>query len=168
MFSGRSTMKIPKSLNECTARDEIVCSLYLWAERLENWGGILFVLMIIWGAISSIAATLALIDVNEDAMLITFISSAVTWALYAFIEYITYHALALLISALASITQSTLVTAKVALLNANTYDEESTVTTPKKASPTATVSHDSWTYKTCGSKNAKYFAQCQACGERRS
>jgi len=52
------------------------------------------------------------------AFVCSFAVSAFPWALYAFLEYCLYHAIALLISALACITQNTIITADIALFTA--------------------------------------------------
>ena len=115
MFTGKSKKQIPKTLSECVSPDATATNLHYWSEKLENWGQILFVILIIIGIISTIVDTVNMSDVNEDMAFATFLSSAITWALYAFIEYCAYHVLALLISALASITQNTIISANVAL-----------------------------------------------------
>ena len=115
MFSGKSNKQIPKNLEECTSPDLTATNLHHWSEKLENWGQILFIILIVIGIISTIIDTINMADINEDMAFATFLTSAITWALYAFIEYCTYHVLALLISALASITQNTIISANVAL-----------------------------------------------------
>ena len=134
MFSGKSIKQIPKSLAECHQPDATATNLHFWAERLERWGQRLFIVLIIAGIISTVLDTMAMIDVNDDMVLSVFITSAITWALYAFIEYCTYHVLALLISALASITQSTIISANVALYEAAKND-------PTPAPVRSSVSH---------------------------
>lgn len=128
MFSGKKDKKIPQTLSECTRADDTVSNLHIWSERLENWGQVLFVILIIVGIISTISATIEMADVDEDLVFSTLIGSAASWSLYAFIEYCAYHVLALLISALASITQHTIITANVALFEATKDAKDSYAT----------------------------------------
>ena len=127
MFSKKAKKSIPKNLNECTAPDSTVTNLHFWSERLENWGRIFFGILIIVGIISTIADTAMMAETSDDLVFPTLLTSAVKWGLYAFIEYCAYHALALLISALALITHNTMISANVALLESgktNDYAEE--------------------------------------------
>lgn len=116
MFSGKTEKTVPKNLSECITPDATTTNLHHWAERLENWGKILFFILIVVGIITTITDTITVANSPvEDSAVGTFISTAISWGLYAFIEYCAYHVLALLISALASITQNTIISANVAL-----------------------------------------------------
>lgn len=119
MFSGKNKKRIPKSLFECIKEDAVVTHLHTWAERLESWGHFLFIMLIIIGIISTIVVTVLMVDLYEEMAFVTCIASVITWAFYAFIEYCAYHVLALLISALASITQNTMISADVSLYQAS-------------------------------------------------
>ena len=118
MFSGKTDKQIPKTLSDCTKRDYTVANLHSWAERLENWGKTLLVLLITTGIVSTIIEGISIADIDEDLVFITCLSSIMKWGFYAFVEYCLYHVLALLISALASITQNTIITANIALYEA--------------------------------------------------
>ena len=188
MFSGMEEKRIPNSLAECTRCNETVTNLYSWAERLENWGEKLFVVLIIIGILSTIVNTVNIIEVDEDLVFVTAVTSIITWAIYAFIEYCTYHVLALLISALANITQNTIITANVALFDAakkgdtQTYAEPSTVTnasTPNRAPVFRDAPSDSYAYNSlapagmwkcshCGTNNKNDSGQCKKCGQFRT
>ena len=184
MFSGNSEKQIPKNLSECTKSNATVDTLHAWAERLENWGQIFFVVLIIIGLISTIIDTVQIADVNEELVFSTLVTSIITWALYAFIEFCTYHVLALLVSALGFITQNTIISANVALYEASknapsaaetvpqpkpnfsaaSFSSDSYVPTPKGPAPTA----DTWVCKNCGTSNKKEYGQCKKCGQYRS
>ena len=180
MFSGKSDKLIPKTLAECTQRDATVTNLHIWAERLESWGQILFVILIIIGIISTITDTVTMADIDEDMAFMTCITSAITWGIYAFIEYCAYHVLALLISALASITQNTIISANVALYEAsgNTYAENSSQPTTSNSTTTAKPIHtlgvrstlvaDKWICAHCKTSNSTNYSQCKKCGQYRS
>ena len=184
MFTGKSKKQIPKTLSECTSPDATASNLHYWSEKLENWGQILFVILIIIGIISTIVDTVNMADINEDMAFATCITSAITWALYAFIEYCAYHVLALLISALASITQNTIISANVALYEAS---KNCTDSTPQPAatqhtpifsdkntdSYSQTVNRTTapdgmWACKNCGTHNSLNYGQCKKCGKFKS
>lgn len=167
MFSGKSNKQVPKDLKECLRSDSTVTNLHNWAERLENWGQILFVIIVIVGVITTIISTVEMADVNEDLMFTTFLSSAITWALYAFIEYCAYHVLALLISALATITQNVIISANVALFESGQThgipEEE-----PSAANPNVfkkVIGEDQKECYACGHVQSATHRCCENCGE---
>lgn len=184
MFSGNSEKQIPKNLSECTKSNATVDTLHAWAERLENWGQIFFVVLIIIGIISTIIDTVQIADVNEELVFSTLVTSIITWALYAFIEFCTYHVLALLVSALGFITQSTIISANVALYEAskNAPNAAETDPQPKPKFSAASFSPDSyirdtktitppdnmWVCRNCGTNNKNEHGQCKKCGQYRS
>ncbi len=181
MFSGKNDKQIPKTLGECTQQDATAANLHYWAERLESWGKILFWVLIIIGFFSTITDTLAAADVNEDMAFVTCISTAISWALYAFIEYCAYHVLALLISSLALITQNTIISANVALYEAShcttsigaiPSDEDTTPSTSKPQThinkPYTPPAAGTWVCKHCGTNNSTNYGQCKKCGIFRS
>jgi len=162
MFTGKSEKQIPETLSECTSPDATASNLHDWSGKLENWGKILFVILIIIGIISTIVDTVNMADINEDMAFVTCITSAIIWALYAFIEYCAYHVLALLISALASITQNTIISANVALYEAS-----------QKLDAVQYVDHGPapdgmWACKNCGTHNSLNYGQCKNCGKFKS
>ena len=185
MFSGKTNKQIPTSLNECTQEDATVSNLHTWAKRLENWGQILFVILIIIGIISTIAETINMADINEDMAFMTCITSAITWGLYAFIEYCAYHVLALLISALASITQNAIISANVALYQAAKSTDDIQELNQDHPAPNNIFSNDRtdsysqtinrtvapdgmWVCKNCGTNNSLNYGQCKKCGKFKS
>ena len=94
-----------KNIFDCKINDPIVSNLFVWAERLERWGKILFWLIIIAGTIwAFIVASQTFLRFLEEMLGVAF---------YAFIEYCGYHVLALLIGSLATIARSTTITAKL-------------------------------------------------------
>ncbi|MBQ3541982.1 MAG: hypothetical protein IJA45_02530 [Oscillospiraceae bacterium] len=208
MFSGNDKKSIPNTLDECTRIDAVSNNLWIWSERLENWGRILFFLLVVIGIISTIAEGVSThellqelgkeIDPQELAALgykipsvfDVVLVSLFMWGLYAFLEYCAYHVLALLIGALASITQNTIITANAALLTANmqpnipkTTPQETTAKTnsatstqaaPKSEPPRKIVTRPTppppgmWQCKNCGTNNKDNYSQCKQCGQYRS
>lgn len=176
MFSGKISKRIPKTLEECVQSDATVTNLHIWAERLESWGAVLCAVLIIIGVISTIIATVNMADVNEDLIFSTCLTSIITWGLYAFIEYCVYHVLALLISALASITQNTIISANVALLNADQNPEtprapeQAPSAEPQRTSLYASAEQQSprWFCTHCGASNKGSNTFCEMCGKEKN
>ncbi len=201
MFSGKTNKQIPASLNECTQEDATVTNLHTWAQRLENWGRILFWALIIIGTIVTLVRTIEAYELLEDlgtsvdlnklaasgieipTVSDVFLSNLFRWGLYAFLEYCAYHALALLISALASITQHTIISANIALYEAS---KNSVSCSSSQNAPQSPVSNNSkptsftrpvtytpapegmWSCKYCGTHNKGEHGQCKKCGQYRS
>ncbi len=198
MFSGNNETQIPKNLSECTKTNATVSNLHRWSERLEKWGKILFWIIVVLGIFVTIAEMIetqklrqAYRDMMEQYIELpseweVFFNKLLTWAFYAFFEYCAYHVLALLISALASITQNTIISANVALYKASQnctgptstqptagiVSSNSTVQSPK---PNAVqyVNHGPapdgmWTCQNCGTHNSLNYGQCKKCGKFKS
>lgn len=100
---------------------------------MKKWGSVLFGLIIIFGIINTISTGVTIyreIDIlgNEDAAtpatVFAVLTSLFTYAFYAFLEYCAYHAIALLIGALASIVQNTNVSANLALYSIKGKSED--------------------------------------------
>ena len=200
MFSGKREKQIPRSLYECTQPDATASNLHLWSERLERWGKFLFWFLIVWGVISAIAASIHTEiefygSYNQYTRERTtfdwdlFVLSLVETGLYAFLEYCAYHVLALLVSALALITQNSIVSANVALYEAM-YQASKDNVDPDIPEPAATpaatapVFRDQcpdfskqvfkpapdgmWGCKHCGTHNSLNYTQCKKCGKFKS
>ena len=132
------------SINDCLKPDSITDNLWVWAERLEKLGKILFWIIIISGFVIALSTSIVTTEVVEGVYYPytdtettfsfgVFLTSVVQTALYAFIEYCAYHVLALLIGALANITQNTKATARLTEYVARkTLKEEET---DRKGSP---------------------------------
>lgn len=120
MFSGNLKKKIPKKIDNILKADNVTSNLWIWSQRLETFGKILFALILIFGFIFAIIAA----DGKKDFDTEIFFTLLLETGLYAFIEYCAYHVLALLIGALASIVQHTKITADVALLNYKNSNNE--------------------------------------------
>ena len=168
MFSGKNEKRIPKTLNECLKPDSTVTNLHFWAERLENWGQILLIIIIIAGVILTIVEAVSVADVNEDMVFSSIVTSLMTWGLYAFIEYCAYHVLALLISALATITQNTIISANVALFESgktNDVSEDAPQSAPKAPLPKKNLPKGQKACYACGHVQSVQSEHCEKCGE---
>lgn len=130
MFTGNREKHIPKTFKDCYKTDSISNDLWHWCENLERWGKILFILIIVGGLILAITDSItekevvireatswrdAETEIKKSFDTNAFIYVALETTFYAIIEYIMYHIIALLIGALATIVQSTRITANVAL-----------------------------------------------------
>ncbi len=168
MFSGKNDKRIPTTLNECLKPDSTVTDLHRWAVLLESWGKILLYILIIAGAISIIIKVGFLADAGEDMIIPTIITSLITWGLCAFLEYIGFHVIALLISALASITQNTIISANVALFESgkNNGVPEATQPSPSKAPlPNRNLPKGQKKCYACGHVQSDHNTRCEKCGE---
>lgn len=114
MFSNKERNDIPKTLSDCIKPDATVENLHAWAERLESWGAYFCIILLVIGIISTCMNVYA-VSSEEELILGTALSSLVTWGIYIIIAFCSFHVFALLISALATITQNTIISANVAL-----------------------------------------------------
>ena len=154
MFSNNTKKHIPNDFKECYKTDSITENLWVWAERLEKWGGILFFILIIVGILDTVFST---ITTTSDTVAIYVVSNALLWGLYAFIEYCAYHVIALLVGSLATIVQNTKITANIALYNAAKNEPATKDITPAPI-------NDGWTCNSCGATNNKTDTRCKNCG----
>lgn len=181
IFSNKASKRMPQTLSDCVQPDPTVSNLHLWTERLENWGHILFCIIVVIGLlvsfyVASLAADEAYSDEKVIAFVFAFFLTALPWALCAFLEYCGYHATALLISALACITQSTMISANVALFSSQPeHDQaqsaEHTSPTPTPPPPihksSSFLKTDSWVCTSCGASNNHLSQSCTNCGNYR-
>ncbi len=138
MFSRNQEKKIPKDLKSCYKMDGITQNLWLWCERLEKWGKILFWILIIVGISDTIMAGVNAYQLIEEigaetveeirkasaelgieipTVFEALVNNLLGWALYSFLEYCAYHVLALLVGSLTTIVQHTKITANITLYN---------------------------------------------------
>ena len=128
MFSGNQEKKIPKDLKSCYKYDNVTKELWGMCESAEVWGKILFWVIIIFGVIIAITSSLSSEEVTKGTYYIytdiettfdidLFLATVFETGIYALIEYLLYHIIALLIGSLASLVQHTRITANIALYN---------------------------------------------------
>lgn len=101
-------IEFPKSLNECTAYDEVSPEIELWSKRVKKTG--LFIAIIVM--IATVITAIVLISAGESAVVIYVLGGGFA---VAFVEYGICWAISLLLAALASITYNTHVSAMVQL-----------------------------------------------------
>lgn len=165
MFSDRAEKQVPRDLRSCYETDAITRNLWVWCERLEKWGSVIFWLILLYGIFDTIQTAIDVADQHsylEDLNNIelrffiqaqagklpsvpeTVIICIFKWLLYAFLEYCGYHVVALLVGSLASIVQHNKIAADVALYTCASAEgclpseaEEYTAeeTTPSSAAP---------------------------------
>lgn len=183
MFWNSSEKTIPKNLDECTQNSAVSNNLWSWAARIETWGKVLFWILVVVGLISSIADSIAFNEVTKHSYYSgyytdekttlawdVFFTEILEWALYAFIEYCTYHVLALLIGALASLVQNTKISADVALFCASkdcadSLENAEAAADTSAADSAAGSSGEGWFCSKCGMKNSNTALYCPACGQ---
>ena len=107
MFSGNREKKIPKSLKECYASDSVTENLWIWCERLETIGKFFAIITVI----ATIITGIALAESTDGISIVIAIFAA---PIAAFLEYISFHIVALLVGSLASIVQNTKISANIA------------------------------------------------------
>ncbi len=133
--------------------------------RLETLGKILFVAIIVIGVITAITSSF-----YEDISIYSyrtetkfdwgmFFLQLMDTALTAFIEYCVYHVVALLIGALASITQNTRATARI-------LEYKETVSKKSVMHETRYPQAGEWKCSNCGRINQNYVGTC-GCGTRK-
>lgn len=184
MFTGNREKHIPKTFKDCYKTDSMSNDLWHWCENLERWGKILFILIIVGGLILAITGSItekevvireatswrdAETEIKKSFDINAFIYVALETTFYAIIEYIMYHIIALLIGALATIVQSTRITANVALYKFATKNGISTNNTESTncAAPSADSSNDKLSKIILGnstSENNKVKKFCPHCG----
>lgn len=171
IFSGNREKEIPKTFKDCYKTDNVTNNLWIWCERLENWGKTLFWILIIGGIILSIVTSITTetvvkgtyytyTDTETTFNFITFITALAVTALSAFLEYILYHTIALLIGSLATIVQSTKITANINLYK-YAKDNNQPLESIDKTNVDNSSSHN-WRCENCGLMISGY--PCLRCG----
>ncbi len=114
MFDKMENKQIPKSLDECLRPDPLLNNLWSWCQWLERFGKILFWVIIIFGTIYSVLTSFQEVEkgiyytyTDTEFNFILFLTSLWRIAIYAALEYCSYHLIALLIGAFSSIVQNT-------------------------------------------------------------
>ena len=178
-MSKHNNPRIPNTLEECTYTGATVSNLNHYAQQLEMWGKRLLIILIVVGIIFTIVETVGLIDVNEELIIPTLISSLLSRSIYAVIEFFAYHVLAMLIRALAAITANTTITANVALWEASKKEssvvevvpehQQATQTADKPVKRTTPVinADNSWICPNCGQGNLNTRSSCWRCDHQK-
>ena len=129
-FEKLSKRNPPKSLKDCLQTDKVSQRLWEWAQNIENWGRVILVLMLIVGVADTYFVWIGTSQLDEllysadnSTRFLSAIGTALQWIFGAFIEYCVYHAIALLMCALASIVQSNRITSDLASYNAGLIQE---------------------------------------------
>lgn len=158
MFKETSKYSKPISVEDSVKTDRVINNLWCWCSRIETLGMVLFLILIIIGVITAVISGFETIGINYSGKpkvefnFGTFIVNLINSALYAFIEYCAYHIIALLIGALASITQHTKATAKLLEYQLSKDDP---------------ISNNEWKCKNCGKVNSDYVGTC-SCGNTKA
>ncbi len=176
IFSYHPHQSVPDSLSQCLKEDRTASDIRHWAEWIESIGQILVVLIGIIGSILTMIFFIGALLENVLGAIIILVVCTITFALICFAVYIGYHLPALIVGALASIVQSTIVSANVALFSAShEYDQTQTPETTHPAStptspapkPTNLPKTTSWVCSACGTSNDRLSQSCTNCGKYR-
>ena len=125
------TNQVPQTFDDCIKNaksDWLAQELWHWAERLKKIGLVLFWILIACGIIVSIVSSLVLAESYRDEIsfnLTVFLTTIITYALYAFLEFCFYHILSLLLHAASNIVMNVSLTADLAMLNSQKDGYES-------------------------------------------
>ena len=113
----------PKSIQDCLRTDNLSQTLWEWAQNIENGGRVVCLILVVCGLFVMMTTGVSKYDELEyvdNGGLLTFLavlSVTLQWGLYSFVEYCVYHALSLLMGALASVVQSNRITSDLAAYN---------------------------------------------------
>ena len=104
MFRNSMNESIPRTIEDCVARDGLTKTLLRWAINLEKYGAVLLVIILIGGLISAFMNAQAVTNMAGDTEFSSpiFIAAFFNTLVYALLEYLIYHALALLVGSLAT------------------------------------------------------------------
>lgn len=112
--------KPPTCIEECTNQDKVTSSLWSWSATVESIGKVLCILIIFGGILAAFNSSMIETGINSytgetktEFSGRVFGTVAVTYIIYAVAEYCVYRTVALLIAALARITQSSRTTARL-------------------------------------------------------
>lgn len=168
MFSQIQSEPTCTTVDECVQNDKLSNNLWTWAHRLETLGMVLFVFLLAYGIYAAKQAAMVeeivgfyytRVETKFDSAL--FLVELINWALYAFIEYCSYHVVALLIGALAGIYQSSKAAAR--LQEYHIRKAEGTLEAGGESSPDA--GEERWaTCPQCGTPQHAARGKCFQCG----
>ena len=116
MFENSMNESAPQSIEDCTSQDSLTETLWSWAINLEKYGAVLLVLILLGGVLTAWSSAQVITNVagNTEFSAPLFIASFMSTIIYAVLEYLVYHVLALLVASLAKIVQSTRAAARLA------------------------------------------------------
>lgn len=166
MFKEAEKHVTPISLEDSVKTDAVIRNLWSWSSSIESLGKFLFWAIIIIGVITAVTSSFYEVSSVYNYRTETkfdwgmFFLQLVDTALYAFIEYCVYHVVALLIGALASITQNTRATARI-------LEYKETVGKDGVLGMNREPKENEWKCSKCGTINNNYVATC-GCGNTKS
>lgn len=174
----KSQTKTPMSFSDCQITDTVSEWVLKKAEDIEAWGALLAIIIIVLGVISAFGSA-NVVEVRDSyrygiseetafSFSIFFASMAQT-ALYAFVTFVVYKAIVVIIVALAAVVHNTKVTADTSLYHiAISIEEDKDLSTnaQKMQNKKPVVSKD-WTCPSCGALNDTNSVSCKDCGNYR-
>ncbi len=119
MFDDCAQEAAPTCIEDCTNQDFVTQQLWKWAHNVEIVGKILLALLIIACLLMSWSGAMVM---NKSGVaefsLTTFMVNLLYNSMFAVIEFVVYHVLAVVLAALARIVHSNRTMARLAELNA--------------------------------------------------
>ena len=154
--------KIPTKLSDCIEIDGVSKNLWKWAKGFEGLGKLLFYCIIVIGVISTVSDSVSAYQtgsvISDDAATLSaFLSVLKTGGIFfiiAFVEYLIYNAIVLVISSLASLVQNTNISTNLNLYNAKSKYGEFTQNRKKKhkkeeTEPKVSTDDENWIDMVC-------------------
>ena len=115
--------KIPESLKDCTSIDNVALLIQKCAKMVENFGFVIFTLILIVWIMLSFVETKIIVGKNSDTT-ITFLLCFLKWIIVALVEMLLYKVVYSLLIGKASIVQNTKVQATASLYIATKISNE--------------------------------------------
>ena len=107
ILSDNTKKAVPKNLSECVAPDAVSKRIWRWCKIIEIVGKILFWIFVFYGLIQAINTAERIEAITPKYEFNHYIFPILrTTAIYAFIEYFTYHLISLLLGILATFVQN--------------------------------------------------------------
>ena len=170
IFSNLPNKQIPSSPSQCTQTNPTASHLLYWANLIEKIGIIITTIVAIIGGLLVLGTFFNGIGRGEDGAFRFLLIGAISVTIICISIYISYHIPALLIGALASITQSTTVSANAALYSLPQGSQQPGSPSASTAPPRPFVrpqKSSSWTCKACSQSNSADAQFCKSCGKYR-
>lgn len=135
-FSDLNEVTIPRTFKECYKNNSLTNNLWAWAKGLEKAGIILACVM---GGLAFLLGITLINNTHGGSILLSLFGAPII----AFLQYLSFHTLALLIGSKASVVQHTRITAKLALYEySKKHAEEVIETKPKSQVIKVTTNHN--------------------------
>ena len=141
IFIKQNYETVPKNINECRQIDPVSSNLWTWASWIETIGKITAVII----AVALAFVGLVFAEESDGVSLLLLLAAPIG----AFLQYCTYHIVALRIGSLASIVQNTKISANIAMYSFKNEDSTETIEEKKESNDNNEIEH-MWRCTDCG------------------